>query len=88
MTDIIESVFDRPKEEKLSVEHLAEALYEGSPHLEFLMHKLARQYGEPGAILPHWLAQSEECKDFWRSVAVLAVRYAIEGKYKKVKEEK
>lgn len=87
MTDIIDSVFDRPRDAKLSVEELAEALYEGAPHLEFLMHNLARQYGDPKGMLPPWYAQNDQCKDLFRSVAILLVKYAISGGYKLYKEE-
>ena len=87
MTEIIPSVFDVPKETKLTIEELAEALYEGTPHLEFLMHKMARQYTDPGTVLPPWCAQNDNCKDFWRLIAVNIQEYAIKGGYRKYKEE-
>lgn len=87
MTEIIRSVFDQPRDKKLTVEELAEALYEGSPHLEFLMHNLAKQYGDPEGVLPPWYGQSQTAKDFWRSVAILCIKFAMEGQYVKYKNE-
>ena len=81
MTEIIESVFDKPIDFKLSQEELAEALYSGSPHLEFLMDKLARHHRESTAVLPPWCAQPDSCKDFFRDVSRTMIKFSIEGDY-------
>lgn len=81
MTTIIPTVFDRDKGEKLTVEELAEALYEGSPHLEYLMHVLAKQYGKSETGLPPYHAQNEISRDFWRGIALAIIKHVIEGKY-------
>lgn len=40
------SVLSEPHDKKLSVEELAEALYEGTPHLQNLAEKLVRQHSK------------------------------------------
>ena len=86
-TEIVPSIFDVPKDAKLSTEQLAEALYEGSPHLEFLMHNLARQYRDPKAVLPPWCGQSDSAKDFSRGVATLMIKFSLEGHFTAYKNE-
>lgn len=54
--------------EKLSVDELAEALYEGMPHLQNLAEKLARQHGKALALTFYGM-QGEGVKNFWRDIA-------------------
>ena len=86
-TEIIPSIFDVPKDAKLSTEELAEALYEGSPHLEGLMQKLAQSYRGPGVVVPPWYGQSDNCKDFFKSVATLLIKFSLEGHFTAYKNE-
>lgn len=87
MTEIIKSVFDKPRDAKLTIEELAEALYEGSPHLEFLAHKLCRDYRDPKAILPPWYAQAEHEKDFWRHTTLMIVKHIMDAHYVRYQED-
>lgn len=53
---------------KLTVDQLAEALYEGTPHLQNLAEKLARQHGKAGALTFYGL-MSDDVRNFWRGIA-------------------
>lgn len=56
------------REAPLSREMLAQALYEGTPHLINLAEKMARQYGKADAI-PFYAMTSDKIREFWLSIA-------------------
>lgn len=62
---------------KLTVDQLAEALYEGTPHLQNLAEKLARQHGKAGALTFYGM-MSEPVRNFWRSLAKQMIDHAAE----------
>ena len=62
---------------KLSRAELAEALYEGTPHLENLAEKLARQHGEAGALC-FYPMQWEDIKAFWEDIAGQLIEHSKE----------
>lgn len=62
---------------KLSVDELAEALYEGTPHLQNLAEKLARQHGTAGA-LSFYQMMGDDVQNFWRGIAKQLIDHAAE----------
>lgn len=62
---------------KLTVDQLAEALYEGTPHLQNLAEKLARQHGKAGA-LSFYGMMGDDVRNFWRGVAKQLIDHASE----------
>lgn len=72
-----ESVMHMPKEGKLTIDQLAEALYEGTPHLSNLAEKLARQHGRASA-LTFYRMTSEDVRNFWRTVAKMLIDHSSE----------
>jgi hypothetical protein len=62
---------------KLSIDQLAEALYEGTPHLQNLAEKLARQHGKAGA-LSFYALMGDDVQNFWRGIAQQIVDHAAE----------
>lgn len=62
---------------RLSVDQLAEALYEGTPHLQNLAEKLARQHGKAGALTFYGM-NSEVVRNFWRGLAKQMIDHAAE----------
>lgn len=54
----MESVMKIPVDQKLTVKQLAEALYEGTPHLQNLAETMARQHGQVGGLT--WFAMMPE----------------------------
>lgn len=62
---------------KLTIEQLAEALYEGTPHLQNLAEKLARQHGNAGALSFYHL-MGDDVQNFWRGIAKQLVEHAAE----------
>ena len=60
---------------KLTVDQLAEALYEGTPHLQNLAEKLARQHGKAGA-LTFYRMMSEDVRNFWIGIATQLVAHS------------
>lgn len=73
--DSVISIADRNA--KLSVDMLAEALYEGTPHLQNLAEKLARQHGQAGA-LTFYRMMSEDVRNFYRTIAKQLIDHAAE----------
>ena len=71
------SVMGQPKDKKLTIDELAEALYEGTPHLQNLAEKLARQHGKAGA-LSFYSMMGEEVQNFWRGIAEQLIDHAKE----------
>jgi len=62
---------------KLTVDQLAEALYEGTPHLQNLAEKLARQHGKAGA-LSFYGMMGDDVRNFWRGIAKQLIEHASE----------
>lgn len=67
---------------KLTVDQLAESLYEGTPHLQNLAEKLARQHGKAGA-LTFYAMMSEDVKNFWRGIAKQLIDHAAQWQVNK-----
>lgn len=63
--------------EKLSVRHLAEALYQGTPHLQNLAEKLSRQHGKADA-LTWFVGMGEDVQNFWMHIAQQIVDHSKE----------
>lgn len=63
--------------EKLTVEELAEALYEGTPKLQNLAEKLARQHGRAGA-LSFYSLMNKDVQNFWCGIAKQLIDHAKE----------
>lgn len=62
---------------KLSVQQLAEAMYEGTPHVQNLAEKLARQHGEAQALT--WFnMMGDDVQNFWRGIAKQIIDHASE----------
>jgi len=59
----------------LTMDQLAEALYEGRPHLANLAEKLARQHS-PATALCFYQMQGEGVKAFWRDIASQLIEHA------------
>lgn len=62
---------------KLTVDQLAEALYEGTPHLQNLAEKLARQHGAAGALTFYGM-MGDDVRNFWRGIAKQIIDHASE----------
>lgn len=78
MRDINDSVLRiSDHKAKLTVDQLAEALYEGTPHLQNLAEKLARQHGQAGALTFYGM-MSEDVQNFWRGLAKQMIDHAAE----------
>jgi len=69
----------KPRTDKLDVEELACALYEGTPHVHNLAEKLARQHGEADA-LTFFDLQGELVKSFWVGIAQQLIDHASQWK--------
>lgn len=61
--------------DELTVKELACALYEGTPHLQNLAEKLARQHGKAGA-LSFFGMMGEDIQNFWMSMAQQMINHA------------
>lgn len=78
MQDFSQSVLQvRDHNAKLTVDQLAEALYEGTPHLQNLAEKLARQHGAAGALTFYGM-MGEDVRNFWRGIAKQIIDHAAE----------
>lgn len=75
MDDSVLAVKDRRA--KLTISQLAEALYEGTPHLQNLAETLARQHGKAGA-LSFFALMGDDVRNFWRGIAKQIVDHASE----------
>lgn len=65
------------KASKLTVRQLACALYEGTPHLQNLAEKLARQHGHAGA-LTFFDMMGDDVQNFWMGIAKQLIDHAKE----------
>lgn len=63
--------------DKLTLNELAIALYEGMPHLSNLAETLARHYGKAGA-LTFFGMMGEDVRNFWRGIAKQLIDHAKE----------
>lgn len=66
-------------DEKLTVKELACSLYEGTPHLQNLAEKLARQHGEAEA-LSFFGMMGEDIQNFWMGIAQQLIDHSKEWK--------
>jgi len=60
---------------KLTISQLAEALFEGTPHLQNLAEKLARQHGQAGA-LTFFHMMGEDIRNFYMGIAQQLIDHA------------
>lgn len=78
MSDFDTSVLRvRDHKTKLTADQLAEALYEGTPHLQNLAEKLARQHGKAQA-LTFYSMMGDDVQNFWRGIAQQLIDHAAE----------
>lgn len=75
MTDSVLKIRDH--DAKLTVDQLAEALYEGTPHLQNLAEKLARQHGGAAALTFYGM-MGDDVRNFWRGIARQLVDHAAQ----------
>lgn len=66
-------------DEKLTLEELACALYEGTPHLQNLAEKLARQHGNADA-LTFFDMMGDDVQNFWKGIAKQIIDHSKEWK--------
>ncbi len=64
-----------PHDKMLSIKELAEALYEGTPHLQNLAEKLSRQHSKNGALC-FYSQQYNEVKLFYEDIARQLIEHA------------
>lgn len=62
---------------KLTVKHLAEAIYEGTPHVQNLAEKLARQHGKAEA-LTFFNMMGDDIQNFYMNIAQQLIDHAKE----------
>ncbi len=79
MNDTYVSLMQKGRDEKLTVEELANALYEGTPHLTNLAEKLARQHGKAGA-LSFYGMMGTDVQKFWKHIAQQLIDHSKEWK--------
>lgn len=72
------SVMLQSRTAKLTVKQLAEALYEGTPHLHNLAETLARQHGNECQALTFFSMMGEDVQNFWLGIAQQLVDHAKE----------
>lgn len=76
--NVEDSIFHvRDHNAKLTVDQSAEALYEGTPHLQNLAEKLARQHGKAQA-LTFYDMTSEDVRNFWRTIAQQLIQHSTQ----------
>jgi hypothetical protein len=73
-----QTVMREPRDKKLSVMELAEALYEGTGHLQNLAEKLARQHGNGCQALTFFGMMGPDVKNFWMGIAQQLIDHAKE----------
>lgn len=64
-------------EQVLTIDELAEAMYEGYPHVQNLAEKLARQHGQARALTFYGL-MGDDVQNFWRGIAKQLIDHARE----------
>lgn len=73
--DVYASLVRKERGQQLTLDELACALYEGTPHLGNLAETLARQHGEAGA-LTFFGMMDEDVQNFWRGIAKQLIEHA------------
>lgn len=73
MQDTVLTVHDHNA--TLTLSQLAEALYEGTPHLQNLAEKLAQQHGLADALTFYGM-MSDDVQNFWRGLAKQMINHA------------
>lgn len=73
-----QTVMNQPKDKKLSVKELAEAMYEGTQHVQNLAEKLARQHGDGCQALTYFNMMGEDIQNFWMGIAQQLIDHAKE----------
>jgi hypothetical protein len=68
---------NKNRDEILTKRELAEALYEGTTHIQNLAEKLARQHGKAGA-LTFFEMMGEDVQNFWMGIAQQLIDHAKE----------
>ena len=63
--------------EKLNIDELACALYEGTPHLQNLAETLARTHGKAGA-LSFFDLMGPDVRNFWKGIAKQLIEHSRE----------
>ena len=76
-SDIMLRLFKKEREAKLTLDELACALYEGSPHVQNLAEKLARTHGQAQA-LTFYDMMGDDVQNFWRGIAKQLIDHAKE----------
>jgi len=72
-----DTVMNKPHNEKMTAKELAEALYEGTPHLQNLAESLARQHGKAQA-LTFFGMMGKDVQNFWMGIAQQLIDHAKE----------
>lgn len=67
----------RDYNQKLTIRQLAEAIYEGTPHIQNLAEKLAKQHGKTGA-LSFFNMMGENVQNFYMTIAKQLIDHAKE----------
>lgn len=75
--DVMESLLKKSLDDKLTLDELACALYEGRPHLANLAENLARHHGQAGALTFYGM-MGEDVRNFWRGIARQLIDHAKE----------
>ena len=77
MAQMTPGVIIMPKDtaEKLTVKQLANAMYEGYPHVQNLAEKLARQHGKAQA-LTFFGMMGPDVQNFWMGIAQQIIDHA------------
>lgn len=70
---------DKKYKDKLTTKELACALYEGTPHLQNLAEKTARNHGEAEA-LSFFGMMGEDVQNFWMGIAQQIIDHSKEWK--------
>jgi len=65
------------RNQELTVKQLAEAIYEGTPHVQNLAEKLARQHGKAGA-LSFFDMMGDDIQNFYMQIAQQLIDHAKE----------
>jgi hypothetical protein len=68
----------KKSDDKLDVEELACALYEGTPHLQNLAENMARKYGNQCQALSFFDLMGEDVQNFWFGIAKQIIDHARE----------
>jgi hypothetical protein len=74
----LEAVSKKKHEDKLTVEELACALYEGMPHLQNLAEKTARHYGNGCTALSFFDLMGPHVQNFWMGIAKQIIEHSKE----------